>query len=71
MFCAILLLLLAVGFVMKYIWWFLGGAVLVEVSVVVHRLAQRREEHGRLEAEEAADKESSGSGAPSGTSGGR
>ncbi|ANI38128.1 hypothetical protein [Mycolicibacterium vaccae] len=56
-FCAILLLLLAVGFVIKYIWWFVGGAVLVGVSVAVYRLAQKRGEQRRLEADEAADRE--------------
>lgn len=56
-FCAILLLLLAVGFVIKYIWWFVGGAVLIAVCGVVYWIAQKREEQRRLEADEAAERE--------------
>ncbi|MDW5614063.1 MULTISPECIES: hypothetical protein [Mycolicibacterium] len=56
-FCAILLLLLAVWFVIKYIWWFVGGAVIVGVFVAVYWVEQKTEEKRRLEADEAADRE--------------
>lgn len=56
-FCAILLLLLAVWFVIKYIWWFVGGAVLVGVFAGIYWLAQKMAEERRLEADEAADRE--------------
>jgi hypothetical protein len=56
-FCAILLLLLAVGCVIKYIWWFVGGAVLVGVFAGIYWLAQKMEEERQLEADEAAERE--------------
>ncbi|WP_460358973.1 hypothetical protein [Mycobacterium sp. ZZG] len=52
MFCAILLVLLAVGFVIKYIWWFVGGAVLVGVFAGIYWFAQKAEKERRLEAAE-------------------
>ncbi|ORB28031.1 hypothetical protein [Mycolicibacterium parafortuitum] len=56
-FCAILLLLLAVGFVIKYIWWFVGGAVLVALFAAIYWITKKMEEDRELEADEAYHRE--------------
>ncbi|WP_349269882.1 hypothetical protein MPNTM1_00391 [Mycolicibacterium parafortuitum] len=56
-FCAILGLLFVVGLVVKYIWWFVGGAVLVAVVAGIYWIAQKMEEERELEADEAYHRE--------------
>lgn len=57
MFLGILGLLFLVGFIIKYIWWFVGAAVLVGVGVAVWALVREEQKRRQLAEDEAADRE--------------
>lgn len=56
-FVAILGVLVVVGLVIEYIWWFVGGAVLVGLFFAGRALVRQLEKERRLEAEQEADRE--------------
>lgn len=56
-FAAIFVLVLVVGFIIKYIWWIVGAAALVGLFFVGRAVAQKIEERRELEAELAAERE--------------
>lgn len=56
-FLGILGVLFLVGLVIKYIWWFVGAAVVVGVGVAVWALVREEQKRRQLAEDEAADRE--------------